>query len=117
MTMGTQPAALITGACSGVGKAFALRLLSEGYIVYGAARRIERMQDIAAAGGVALAMDVTNDLTSHKAIMRLIEALGVDACEAGSLAESWRQQSEQPAYCTDATRAELHSLLARADRE
>ncbi|MBJ9698554.1 NADPH-dependent F420 reductase [Burkholderia cenocepacia] len=58
-----------------------------------------------------------DDLPSRRAIMRLVEALGFDAFDAGSLAESWRQQPGQPAYCTDATRAELRSLLARADRE
>ncbi|WP_084068811.1 NAD(P)-binding domain-containing protein [Paraburkholderia heleia] len=45
---------------------------------------------------------------------QLVEALECDAFDAGSLAESWRQQPGQPAYCTDATRAELRSLLARA---
>jgi NADP-dependent 3-hydroxy acid dehydrogenase YdfG len=50
MTVGTKPVALVTGASSGMGKDFTLRLLSEGYSVYGAARRIERMRDIEAAG-------------------------------------------------------------------
>jgi NAD(P)-dependent dehydrogenase (short-subunit alcohol dehydrogenase family) len=57
----TKPVALITGASSGMGKDFALRLIAEGYVVYGAARRVERMDDIVAAGGTALAMDVTDD--------------------------------------------------------
>ena len=33
-----QPVALVTGASSGMGRDFALRLLKEGYAVYGAAR-------------------------------------------------------------------------------
>ncbi|WP_225032175.1 hypothetical protein [Paraburkholderia sp. XV] len=32
----------------------------------------------------------------------LVEALGFDTSEAGSLAESWRHRPEQRAYCTDA---------------
>ena len=52
--------ALITGASSGMGKDFSLRLLDEGYIVYGAARRIERMSDIADAGG-----HIHNPLEKH----------------------------------------------------
>lgn len=76
MTIGTKPVALITGASSGMGKDFALRLLSEGYIVYGAARRIERMQDIEAAGGVALAMDVTNDVAMSAGVDRIIAEQG-----------------------------------------
>ncbi|OCJ12334.1 short-chain dehydrogenase/reductase [Rhizobium sp. AC27/96] len=57
----SRPVALITGASSGIGRDFALRLLREGYIVYGAARRVDRMQNIVSAGGVSLAMDVTDD--------------------------------------------------------
>ncbi len=55
-----QKVILITGASSGIGKAIALQLISEGHIVYGAARRVEQMQDIIEAGGRALKMDVTN---------------------------------------------------------
>jgi NAD(P)-dependent dehydrogenase (short-subunit alcohol dehydrogenase family) len=53
--------ALITGASSGMGKDFVLRLIREGYTVYSGARRVDRMEDIKAAGGHVLAMDVTND--------------------------------------------------------
>ena len=72
MTPSTKRVALVTGASSGLGKDFALRLLAEGYAVYGAARRIERMRDIEAAGGVALTMDVTDDDTMIVAINRMI---------------------------------------------
>jgi NAD(P)-dependent dehydrogenase (short-subunit alcohol dehydrogenase family) len=67
-----KPVALITGASAGMGKDFALRLLSEGYVVYGAARRMERMRDIETAGGIALAMDVTDDATMVVAVDRII---------------------------------------------
>lgn len=76
MTTGTKPVALITGASSGMGKDFALRLLAEGYTVYGAARRVERMQDIEAAGGIALAMDVTDDATMVTGVDRIIREQG-----------------------------------------
>lgn len=71
-----KPVALITGASSGMGKDLALRLLSEGYVVYGAARRVERMRDIEVAGGVALAVDVTDDASLTKAVGRIIHANG-----------------------------------------
>ena len=51
---------LITGASSGIGKAIALKLIQEGCVVYGAARRFEKMNDLAEAGGVAIKMDITN---------------------------------------------------------
>jgi NAD(P)-dependent dehydrogenase (short-subunit alcohol dehydrogenase family) len=59
-----------------MGKDFALRLISEGYIVYGAARRIDRMQDIEAAGGQALAMDVTDDATMVAGVEQIIREHG-----------------------------------------
>lgn len=72
----TRPVALITGASSGMGKDFALRLISEGYAVYGAARRVERMHDITAAGGTVLAMDVTDDAAMVAAVERIIQEHG-----------------------------------------
>lgn len=54
-----RPTALVTGASSGIGKDIALRLQADGYHVYAAARRTNRMADIEAAGGISLAMDVT----------------------------------------------------------
>ena len=39
----------VTGASSGIGKATALHLLERGHIVYGAARRVDKMQDLVQA--------------------------------------------------------------------
>jgi NAD(P)-dependent dehydrogenase (short-subunit alcohol dehydrogenase family) len=76
MNIEDKPAVLVTGASSGMGKDFALRLISAGYAVYGAARRVERMKDIEAAGGTALSMDVTDDATVVAAIDRIIAERG-----------------------------------------
>ena len=56
-----------------------------------------------------------DDPTGRAAAMRLVEDLGFDACDAGPLAQSWRQQLGQAAYCTDLSLAELGRLLDRAD--
>lgn len=53
--------ALVTGASSGIGKATAKQLLSDGLIVYVAARRIEKMKDLEALGAIAVKMDVTEE--------------------------------------------------------
>ncbi len=50
---------LVTGASSGIGKATALQLIREGHIVYGAARRLAKMNDLVETGGKAVEMDVT----------------------------------------------------------
>ncbi len=71
-----RPVALITGASSGMGKDFALRLIKEGYTVYGAARRVDRMKDIVAAGGHALAMDVTDDESMVAGVERIMSQQG-----------------------------------------
>jgi len=52
---------LITGASSGIGKETAKVLHENGFIVYGAARRLERMDELKTLGIKVIAMDVTND--------------------------------------------------------
>jgi len=63
---------------------------------------------------VALPVAADNDDRRRRA-MQLVEALGFDAFDAGALRDSWRQQLGQPAYCTDATLAQLPRLLGRAN--
>lgn len=51
----------------------------------------------------------------RKVAMGLVEDTGLDAIDAGSLADSWRQQPGAPCYCTDLTRNEMPAALATAD--
>jgi NAD(P)-dependent dehydrogenase (short-subunit alcohol dehydrogenase family) len=53
--------AIITGASSGIGKSTALQLQKDGYTVYGAARRKERMNDLESRGIKTIALDVTSE--------------------------------------------------------
>lgn len=76
MTTSNKPVALITGASSGMGKDVALQLLAQGYRVYGAARRIHLMGELEDAGGVALAMDVTDDGSMVAAVKRVTDEAG-----------------------------------------
>ena len=59
-----------------MGKDFALRLLAEGYAVYGAARRMERMANLAAAGCGVIALDVTDDGSIVAAVDQIIRERG-----------------------------------------
>lgn len=67
---------IVTGASSGIGKATALQLIKEGHTVYGAARRVEKMNDLALAGGQAVEIDVTNHDQVHTEIQKIIKAEG-----------------------------------------
>ena len=76
MKNNTHKVALITGASAGMGKEFCFRLLNEGYVVYGAARRIGSMSDLAAAGGRVMNMDVTDDASMISGVEQIIRAEG-----------------------------------------
>jgi len=71
-----KPVALITGASSGMGSDFSLRLLKEGYVVYGAARRVARMQRLVDAGGTALHVDVTEDDSLRRGVDTVVSEQG-----------------------------------------
>jgi len=65
---------LITGASSGIGKKTAELLVQQGFIVYGAARRMEKMQDLKALGVHLIAMDVTDDISMTQGIQEIMDA-------------------------------------------
>lgn len=68
--------ALVTGASSGMGKAFAKALLAEGMLVYAAARRVEQMADLVSLGAVALKMDITREDEVQVAVERIDQEHG-----------------------------------------
>jgi NAD(P)-dependent dehydrogenase (short-subunit alcohol dehydrogenase family) len=63
--------ALVTGASSGMGKAFARALHDEGLVVYAAARRLEQMDDLRQLGIHTLQMDITCDEQVRAAVERI----------------------------------------------
>ena len=64
---------LVTGASSGIGKSIALQLIQEGHIVYGVARRLDKMQDLKEAGGYALEMDITNHQQVTEVVQQVLD--------------------------------------------
>ena len=73
MSNNSNKTALVTGASSGIGEATALQLAELGYTVYAAARRVERMSDLADRGIRTRSVDVTDD-PSMLALVEMIIA-------------------------------------------
>jgi len=74
------PVALVTGGSSGIGEAAARRLRELGWTVYAAARRTNRMDDLASMGINTLALDVTDEPSTVAAVERIIGEQGrIDA--------------------------------------
>lgn len=67
---------LITGASSGMGKASALKLIEEGHIVYGLARRTEGMAEIVQAGGFAINLDITETEKIQSVVSKIYQQQG-----------------------------------------
>jgi 8-hydroxy-5-deazaflavin:NADPH oxidoreductase len=64
-----------------------------------------------------LAIPVAADPVEDRRVgMALVEDTGLDAFDAGRIAESWRQQPGAPSYTTDLTRAQMAAALAGAER-
>ena len=72
----TTKTALVTGASSGIGEATALKLQELGFTVYGAARRVDRLEQLAGRGVKPLAMDVTDEDSTRTGVERIVAETG-----------------------------------------
>ena len=70
----TRPVAVVTGASSGIGEAVVLRLAAEGWTVVAAARRAERLDDVARSAAV-----IPGAGRVHPATLDVRETASVDA--------------------------------------
>jgi 8-hydroxy-5-deazaflavin:NADPH oxidoreductase len=79
-----------------------------------------RLQNFGLPAGTTgrVAIPVAGDDPEAKAIVfRLVDGIGFDPVDAGSLAESWRQQPGTPVYGPDFVAAEVQRVLSQASRE
>ncbi|MCM2534999.1 NAD(P)-binding domain-containing protein [Neobacillus pocheonensis] len=68
------------------------------------------------SGRIAMAVS-GNDPSQKQVVMDVVNELGFDAVDSGSLSNSWRQQPGTPAYCTELTKDELTKALKKANKE
>ena len=71
-----QKVILLTGASSGMGYQTAVELAQQGHKVYGAARRIDKMESLKQYGVTPLKMDVTDEQSISDALKELIDKEG-----------------------------------------
>lgn len=77
---------------------------------------MERGRPAGQAGRIALPV-AGDDAAAKAVVMRLIDELGFDAVDAGTLDESWRQQPGTPVYGTDLDAGDVRRALASASSE
>ena len=58
-----------------------------------------------------------DDAAAKKAVLGLVDELGFDGVDAGSLDDSWKQQPGTPVYAADLDAAGVRRALAEAQRE
>jgi 8-hydroxy-5-deazaflavin:NADPH oxidoreductase len=64
-----------------------------------------------------VALPISGDNPKAKEIVaQLIDRIGFDSVDVGTIAESWRQQPGSPVYCTNPTKEELQLWLKKVDR-
>lgn len=72
----SEKTAIVTGASSGIGRATALELVAQGYTVFAAARRTDKISEAQVVGIEALYLDVTSQEAIDKAIDTVMEKTG-----------------------------------------
>lgn len=68
--------ALVTGASSGIGAMTAKSLAQEGFIVYGAARRVDKMEELKKEGIRPIPLDLTKEESMVKCIETILNEVG-----------------------------------------
>lgn len=77
---------------------------------------LENGKPAGAAGRIALPIAGDNPIAKAK-VTRLVDDIGFDAVDAGSLVESWRQQPGSPVYLKDYDARGVRQAISEARRE
>lgn len=71
-----QKVILVTGGSSGIGRSAVILLAEQGHVVYAAARRVERMDDLKALGIRPLKLDITKPEDCRSAVKQIEKEAG-----------------------------------------
>ena len=68
--------ALVTGASSGIGMETALELKNAGFIVYGAARSMDKLKSLESKGIKIIQLDITNEASMLNCVESIVKSEG-----------------------------------------
>jgi predicted dinucleotide-binding enzyme len=92
------------------------RPIAKAWNAIGSASLAKKGKPAGTPGRMAIPVAADRD-RDREVAMALVRDTGLDAFDAGDLADSWRQQPGAPAYCTDLTHEEMGAALAAAERD
>ncbi|MDB5845245.1 MAG: binding domain of 6-phosphogluconate dehydrogenase family protein [Polaromonas sp.] len=92
------------------------RPIAKAWNAIGSASLAKKAKPAGASDRIAIPVAADRE-RDREVAMSLVNDTGLDAFDAGSLADSWRQQPGAPAYCTDLSYAEMGAALAAAERD
>jgi predicted dinucleotide-binding enzyme len=92
------------------------RRVVKAWNAIGSASLAKKAKPAGAADRLAIPVAADHD-RDREVTMSLVNDTGLDAVDAGPLADSWRQQPGAPVYCTDLSRAEVGPALNAAERD
>lgn len=92
------------------------RQIAKAWNAIGSASLAKKGKPAGAADRIAIPVAADRD-PDRQIAMALVNDTGLDAFDAGTLADSWRQQPGAPVYCTDLTHGEIRAALDAAERD
>jgi len=92
------------------------RRVAKAWNAIGSASLAKKAKPAGASDRIAIPVAADRD-HDREVTMSLVNDTGLDAVDAGSLADSWRQQPGAPVYCTDLSSAEIDTALKAAERD
>lgn len=92
------------------------RPIAKAWNAIGSASLARKAKPAGASDRIAIPVAADRD-HDREGAMALVNDTGLDAFDAGPLADSWRQQPGAPVYCMDLSYAEIGAALAAAERD